>query len=157
MKVLIPLFSLTLLLLACSSQSVDKQPSSAKETYADVVNVSVSGNEYTYNFSVTLSSPDKGSNQYADWWEVISENGNLIYRRILGHSHVNEQPFIRSGGGVNITTAQIVWIRAHMNNTGYGGKTYKGSIDVGFETAAMLDGFALAIENEKPQPNDCAF
>ena len=59
-------------------------------------------------FPSIVASPDTGCDQYANWWEVITEDGALIYRRILGHSHVNEQPFIRSGVGVVIDENQVV-------------------------------------------------
>jgi|GEM_PF-2150998 len=96
---------------------------SAQETkaYADVISVEVSGVDNNYTFSVGITSPDTGCEQYANWWEVISEDGQLIYRRILGHSHVAEQPFVRLGGKVKIDKQQVVIIRAHMNTSGYGG------------------------------------
>ncbi len=127
--------------------------------YADIVGVatSVSGNNYT--FSVTIDSPDTGCDQYADWWEVVSEEGDLIYRRILAHSHVGG-PFTRSGGPVAISENQKVWIRAHMNNTGFGnngGITYFGTVACGFKALEMAPGFAIDIEDDEPQPDDCLF
>ncbi len=79
---------------------------------AEIVSVVVSGNENGYSFSVGIKSPDTGCDQYADWWEIISEDGNLVYRRVLAHSHVDEQPFVRSGGPVAVTKEQTVYIRA---------------------------------------------
>lgn len=124
---------------------------------ADVLNVKITGNADNYTFSVTLKSPDTGCEQYANWWEVISPDGKLIYRRILGHSHVNEQPFTRSGGPVRISDDQEVIIRAHMNNTGYGGKALKGSIKSGFKPVELDRDFAIDLETEEPQPSDCPF
>ena len=102
---------------------------------AVVEDVKVSGNENAYSFAVTLKSPDSGCKQYADWWEVISEDGKtLIYRRILAHSHVDEQPFTRSGGAVAIAANTEVIIRAHMFPSGYGDGiiAMKGSVANGF-------------------------
>jgi hypothetical protein len=128
-----------------------------KEVVADVVSVEVTGENSEYQFIIGIKSPDLGCDQYADWWEVLSEDGRLIYRRVLAHSHVNEQPFVRSGGPVAITRDTIVIIRAHMNTTGYGGKSMKGSISGGFSKINLDPGFASEVEDQDPQPGDCAF
>jgi hypothetical protein len=125
--------------------------------FADVIDVKVSGNEGNYTFSVTIESPDTGCDQYADWWEVINPAGILIYRRILAHSHVNEQPFTRSGGRIDISDDQQVIIRAHMNNTGYGGNAMSGSVIEGFRATELEENFAKNLEKEAPIPTGCAF
>jgi len=149
---------LMLLNLACSKNESPKTII-ADSIYAVVESATVSGNEGSYTFSITLKSPDKGCNQYANWWEVITENEELVYRRILGHSHVNEQPFTRSGGSVKISATDIVIIRGHMNTTGYGeGKIgLKGSVESGFEPYVITKEFGAALESESPQPTGCAF
>jgi hypothetical protein len=124
---------------------------------ANVISVSVKGNPNAYTFSVEIQSPDTGCNQYADWWEVLSEEGALIYRRILTHSHVNEQPFIRSGSPVPIEANHVVYIRGHMHPGGYGGNVLKGSVIDGFQNTSVRSDFASEVENEDPQPDDCAF
>lgn len=128
-----------------------------KKKFADVMAVKVNGEENDYRFSVTLSSPDKGCDQYADWWEIITEGGSLIYRRVLLHSHDDEQPFTRSGNPVNITESQEVIIRGHMNNSGYGGATLKGSVKDGFIPWEQPEGFAENLKTVSPLPKDCAF
>ncbi|WP_299253048.1 hypothetical protein [uncultured Aquimarina sp.] len=130
---------------------------SIPEVTAGITDVSIAGEESNYTFSVEIKSPDLGCNQYADWWEIISEEGTLLYRRILGHSHVNEQPFTRSGGPVNITKDQIVYIRAHMNNKGYGDVVFKGSVSAGFSQETLETTFANELETAAPLPNGCAF
>lgn len=123
----------------------------------EIVSVTTSGNSNNYTFNVGITSPDIGCEQYANWWEVITEDGALVYRRILGHSHVNEQPFIRSGGSVSISEDQVVIIRAHMNNSGYGVKAFKGSISSGFSAITLQNDFALELAEVEPQPSGCDF
>lgn len=125
---------------------------------ADVTSVEVSGGSSgIFTFSVGIFSPDIDCSQYANWWEVVSEDGTLIARRILVHSHVPPafpQPFVRSTS-VTIDSLTVVWIRGHMNTTGYkNGKAFKGSIATGFVETSIPDDFALDLDNEVP---DCAF
>lgn len=124
---------------------------------AVVTNVSVSGEENQYTFSVTISSPDLGCQQYADWWEVIDSDGNLLYRRILTHSHVSEQPFTRTGSPVAISLTKVVYIRAHMNTTSYGNKIFKGSVSDGFTSENLDVTFAKGLEKVAPLPAKCQF
>ncbi|HAV75896.1 MAG TPA: hypothetical protein DCX53_00935 [Anaerolineae bacterium] len=124
---------------------------------ASVLTVSVTGSENKYQFNVEISSPDKGCDQYADWWEVLSEDGKLLYRRVMLHSHVEEQPFTRSGGPVPIDENTIVILRAHMNNGGYGGTVLRGSVSSGFAAYEVDSGFAADVEALPPLPEDCAF
>ena len=126
-------------------------------TYADVLAVEASGNSGDYRFSVTIQSPDTGCDQYANWWEVISEEGTLIHRRILLHSHVNEQPFSRSSGPVSITVDQPVIVRAHMYPHGYGGQVLKGSVTQGFSKIDVEENFAVTLAQQEPLPTGCSF
>ena len=153
--------SITLFLTSCSNDDNkngdDIQAENNTALSANIVSVEASGESGNYTFNVGISSPDKGCNQYANWWEVITEDGALIYRRILAHSHVNEQPFVRSGGTIPITTNQLVIIRAHMNTSGYGTTVFKGSISNGFTQDILDENFANDVENLNPQPSGCAF
>jgi len=155
------LFSLVAAFTCCSSNSANENPAEiatmVNEGEAAVVAVSTSGNSGNYTFNVTISSPDTGCEQYADWWEVLRTNGTLIYRRILAHSHVNEQPFTRSGSSVHIEESTEVYVRAHMNTNGYGTKVMKGSIANGFQAADLEADFALEVADQEPTPNGCAF
>ena len=120
--------------------------------------VTVSGAPGAFTFSVTLRSPDTGCDQYADWWEVLGEDGGLLYRRILAHSHVDEQPFSRSGGPVDVEADTKVFIRAHMSVGGYGGQVFTGTPGGAFEATTEFDGsIAAAAETAEPQPDGCAF
>ena len=129
----------------------------ADSLFADVLQVSFSGNPLSYSASVTVESPDIDCDQYANWWEVISIKGDLIYRRILQHSHANEQPFTRSGGPVMIDEDEVVLIRAHMHPGGYGGKVLKGSIECGFGEVLLEAGIYDDLATEEPLPTDCLY
>lgn len=149
---------------AISACDTDNQESNNEDetttpnnTMASVVSVSSSGAENNYSFSVGISSPDTGCDQYANWWEVITEDGTLLYRRILAHSHVNEQPFVRSGGTIDISSDQVVIVRTHMNTSGYGINANRGSIDTGFSSTTLDKDFAQNLATVEPLPNDCAF
>jgi hypothetical protein len=139
------------------SPASDTATASEDAPVADVISVEVSGQAGAYQFAVGISSPDTGCDQYADWWEVVDAEGNLLYRRILAHSHTNEQPFVRSGGPVAIAPDTVVWVRAHMHPGGYGGAAFAGSVASGFEQTETTIDFDPAVETMEPQPTGCAF
>jgi hypothetical protein len=124
---------------------------------ADVIAVQASGQPGAYQFNVGIRSLDKGCAQYANWWEVVSTDGKLLYRRVLMHSHVDEQPFTRSGGPVPVQPDTLVWVRAHMNTGGYGGAAFKGSVKTGFKQAVLDAGFATGLAKQAPLPDGCDF
>ncbi|MDK1118956.1 MAG: hypothetical protein QGM50_09230 [Anaerolineae bacterium] len=150
-----------LLLHACSTQTTlnptkEVEPLSENK-FANVISVQSSGGPNAYQFVVEVASPDTGCDQFTDWWEIFNEEGELLYRRILLHSHVDEQPFVRSGGPVDIAADTLVFVRAHMNNKGYGGILMKGSVRDGFTPAEAVAGLGSGLERLPPQPQGCAF
>lgn len=132
-------------------------PSGSPEPVADVVSVSVTGTPGAYVFSVTVRSDDLGCDQYADWWEVRRKSGDLVYRRILNHSHVDEQPFTRDGGPVDLLPSDEVWVLAHLEPSGFGGKWMAGTVQTGFmeEVDAPYD--TAKSWAGGPLPEDCMF
>ena len=75
----------------------------------------------TWTFSVTLSHGDTGWDDYADGWRVVLADGTEIGLRVLHHPHVNEQPFTRSLGGVDVPQGvDEVFIEARTNVDGWG-------------------------------------
>lgn len=122
---------------------------------ADVAAISVSGEPLNYVFAVQIKSPDTGCDQYANWWEILTEDGELIYRRILLHSHIDEQPFTRTGGPVAVEANEILIVRAHMHPDGYGGNAFKGSVQSGFTPNDLSSDFAVEVEMLEPQPTGC--
>jgi hypothetical protein len=90
---------------------------------ADVVAASVRcTTERICRFAVTVRHADQGWDHYADRWEVLSPEGQVLAVRPLQHPHVDEQPFTRSLGGVRIPAGlEQVRIRARDSKHGWGG------------------------------------
>ena len=74
----------------------------------------------TCTFSVTLEHADEGWNHYADQWDVMTLDDQLLKSRVLYHPHENEQPFTRSLSGVLVPEGmKQVKIRARDSKHGY--------------------------------------
>ena len=142
-------------LIAASKQAtyVDTQEKSP----ASITRVETTGTSGNYIFAVTVDSPDTGCDRYADWWEVVTPEGELIYRRVLLHSHVDEQPFERTGGAVAIKPEQEVIVRVHMSPNGYSNQARKGTVASGFAAVTLADDFAQDLAVVEPLPQNCAF
>jgi hypothetical protein len=136
--------------------------------YANVTAVSATGEPGAYTFAVTIESADIDCTQFADWWEVVSDSGSLVYRRILEHSHTDENgttdpdapgnTFTRDGGPVAVLADDLIVVRAHMSNRGYEGMALRGSAAGGFDEAPDIDSnFAASLENDTPLPTGCLF
>ena len=97
---------------------------------AEIIDVSVSNNQDSFRFDVTLKHDDTGWDHYADGWEVISPAGDVLGKSVLAHPHVNEQPFTRSLSGVPIPQeVSTVSIRAHDSVHGYNEEMFE--VDLG--------------------------
>ena len=73
-----------------------------------------------WSFSVTLKHADSGWEHYADAWQVVDAQGEVLGTRTLFHPHENEQPFTRSLNGVAISDSlTTVYIKAHDNVHGW--------------------------------------
>jgi hypothetical protein len=90
---------------------------------ADVVDVRFSETSNgVYRFDVTVRHADTGWDHYADAFEVLAPDGEVLGTRTLLHPHENEQPFTRSLTGVAIPAGiEAVTVRAHDSIDGYGG------------------------------------
>lgn len=130
---------------------------------ASVTAVRATGSPGAYTLAVTVESDETGCGQYADWWEVLRADGTLAYRRILAHSHVDEQPFTRSGGPVDATADETLIVRAHLRPAGagapgtYRGQALRGTVAGGFAPMEPAAAFAADLETAPPQPSGCAF
>ena len=135
--------------------------------YANVTKIpEITGDAGAYTFNVTVESSDIDCSQFANWWEVLSEDGELIYRRILQHPHTDANgtsdpdapgnTFTRDGGPVAIDSDEVVIVRAHMSNGGYNGTVLRGSVDSGFtEATDIASTFASSVETKLPLPDGC--
>ncbi len=98
---------------------------------ADVTFVrATQGQDGTWRFDVTVSHPDTGEEDYADGWDVVLPDGEVVkpnpddaFTRVLLHPHVDEQPFTRSQGNLDIPASVTeVTVRAHDSVDGFGGQ-----------------------------------
>lgn len=91
---------------------------------ADVVDVAVRCvSENSCTFAVTVRHEDEGWDHYADGFEILGVDGEVLGTRVLRHPHVNEQPFTRALQGVEIPESVTeVRVRAHDSVHGHGGE-----------------------------------
>jgi hypothetical protein len=92
-------------------------PLGAEAGEAKVVNATATANGGgSYTFSATIAHADTGWKHYADKFEVLAPDGRVLGTRVLYHPHVNEQPFTRSLGGVQVPAGLTeVIVRASDN------------------------------------------
>jgi hypothetical protein len=131
------------------------EPSRSAAPDARITAVHASGSSGAYAFEVTISSNDTGCAHYVDWWEVLDENGALVYRRVLLHDHADEQPFSRDGGPVAVKPGQVVTVRAHVNTSGYATPAMRGSVLDGFKAIEVPASFAAGLAKKPPLPDVC--
>jgi hypothetical protein len=76
-------------------------------------------------FAVTLEHGDEGWNHYANQWDVVTLDDQVLKSRVLYHPHENEQPFTRSLSGVTIPPGvSQVKIRARDTVHGYSAQEF---------------------------------
>jgi hypothetical protein len=73
------------------------------------------------DFAVTLKHDDVDWDHYADRWEILSMDGDVLATRTLHHPHVSEQPFTRFLFQVRLPAdMREVRVRGHDSRHGYG-------------------------------------
>ena len=125
--------SLSLIVLLSLVLSFSVLPPAANAGEADVVKVRAKETQTgVWTFNVTVRHKDKGWKHYANNWEVLSPDGDILAERVLAHPHVNEQPFTRSLSGVKIPEGITeVIIRARDSVHEYGGRTMRVNLQTG--------------------------
>lgn len=105
----------------------------ATTAFADpavVTNVTTSQSGNSWRFNVAILHPDSGWDHYSDGWEVVTESGDILGKRLLAHPHENEQPFTRSVSGVVIpTSTRHVLIRTNCNVDGQTSVPYRVELE----------------------------
>lgn len=129
-----------------SEQNSDSATHTSRRPNADVQFVKAVYDGDTWTFSVTVSHPDTGWDDYADGWDVVTPDGMVIkkdptdpFTRVLLHPHENEQPFTRAQSGLMIPEGvDRVLVRAHDLLDGFGGQQV--TVDL---TQTAGDGFQV--------------
>ena len=108
-------------------------------------------NDGSWTFYVTVQHPDTGWEDYADGWDIVTPDGQVLkpnptdkFTRTLLHPHVDEQPFVRSQSGSVVPEGlSNVYVRAHDLVDGFGGKEV--AVDLTVESGP---GFEVHITKE---------
>lgn len=109
------LIAITYVLTIASASAI------AGKADVEAATASKSGNSWT--ISAKIRHADEGWKHYANSFQVLAMDGTVLGTRVLFHPHVNEQPFTRSLGGVNIPAGTTkIRVRAGDLMHGYGGK-----------------------------------
>ena len=115
-------FQKSMVLIMCAFVLLASSPAFAGK--ADVIGVKLTkSNADMYRISVTVAHDDTGWDHYADQWDVLDEEGNVLGTRVLMHPHENEQPFTRSMSLSIPMDVKKITVRARDKKHGYGGKT----------------------------------
>ncbi|MEM7293612.1 MAG: hypothetical protein AAF420_09515 [Pseudomonadota bacterium] len=97
---------------------------SATAGEADVIDVTIRAlTDTSFRINATLEHADTGWEHYADAWDVLDADGNVLGTRVLYHPHVDEQPFTRSLTLTIPKSVKTVTIRAKDSKHEYGGKS----------------------------------
>jgi hypothetical protein len=96
----------------------------------EIVEATATPSGGNWTFSVTLKHDDAGWDHYADLWQVLTPEGELLGERVLLHPHVDEQPFTRSLSGVTVPQdmSEVV-IRARDSVHGLSPQEYRLQLD----------------------------
>ena len=101
------------LILAMAMTAVPVLVAPAYAEAPEVTDVRVEKDGMGWRFFVTILHPDSGWDHYADGWEVLDADGNVLAFRKLHHPHVTEQPFTCSLGNVMVPDGtREVYVRA---------------------------------------------
>ena len=113
---------LAMLAVSCAATQDPTEPTDS--ACADVIAAEIAVKGGGYEVTATVSSPDTGWDKYADAWVLRGLDGEVLATRELAHPHVDEQPFTRSLGGVELPDGtDAVEIAARDSVEGFCGAT----------------------------------
>jgi hypothetical protein len=96
---------------------------------ADVLEAKISAKGGSvFRIDVTVRHEDAGWDHYANRWDILDLDGNVLGSRVLAHPHDNEQPFTRSLTLELPEGISVVIIRAHDSVHGLGGVSFELAI-----------------------------
>ena len=99
----------------------------AGEVQVTAVKVTSAGGE-AYRFDVTLAHADEGWDHYANQWDVLTLDGEVLGVRELLHPHVEEQPFTRSQ--VVKIPADVTQVRVRGRDSVHGHGSQEVVVDI---------------------------
>ena len=107
------------------SPSESASADAAEQEFPDVESVELRReDDGTVSALVTISSPYDTPERYADGWQVIDEDGEVLGEMELTHDHADEQPFTRMQSGLEVPEGvETVTVEARDSENGYGGTT----------------------------------
>ncbi|PPC78356.1 hypothetical protein C4K68_05845 [Pokkaliibacter plantistimulans] len=78
----------------------------------------------SWRFDVTIYTNKPTAQHYADRWEVLTEEGEVLAITYMSLNDQTEQPCNQTMTGVMIPdNVTLVYLRAHDSNLGYAGNT----------------------------------
>lgn len=93
---------------------------------ADVVGGSITAlGDNRYRIDATVKHADTGWDHYANRWNVLTPDGEVLGIRELAHPHENEQPFTRSLTLEIPAGVETVILQANDSVHGLGGQTFE--------------------------------
>ena len=113
----------TLVLAACGTDA--QSAPTDEEGCAHVIDAIAEDLGDSWTVTATVRSADTGWGKYADAWQVLGPDFEVLGERILAHPHENEQPFTRSLTGVIIPDGvDTVTITARDSVLGFCGDVF---------------------------------
>lgn len=104
----------------------------------------------TWTVAVTLNHADVDGKHRADLWQIVSEKGEVLGVRKLGHAHM-DQPFTRDLQGVKIPeNTSVVYIEAHDKVHGWAKERFKLNLASGLKIGDQAPAFQAQDQHGNP-------